>query len=232
MLEAALPESLAFYRENASKYAGVAYDSLSTTIKQASIPGLRFDVDIIRRLVALAPGSRGLDAGCGAGARDVDLLSKRGCDMTGVDLVAENIAVAVELHPELVGRLQVADLGKPLPFPNEAYDFVLCNAVIQHLPLETTMTVTLPELVRVLRPGGVLQLMFKNGEGPCEVTDGAYDGGVVRAFNLYNPVELLKVLKSLGCVLVEEGLAGELGGIMYFTDDKPMRHCFFYVTKN
>ena len=223
-------DSLDFYREHARRYSRLSHEYTHSVYGNSSHPALKGDVDLLDRVVELAPGKRGLDAGCGAGARDVHLLRARGYDVYGIDAVAENIDLGKELHPEIADRLSVADLREPLAFETGAFDFVLCNAVIQHLPPETAESLTIPELVRTLAPGGVLQLMFKTGAGVATVNDRAYGpGGVARAFQLYDEHRLLKVLADCGCSLVEAGGKGEMGGLLYFSDPKPMRHCAFWV---
>jgi hypothetical protein len=98
---------------------------------------------------------------------------------------------------------------------------------------ETTETTTIPELARILAPGGVLQLMFKTGSGVAVVSDRAYGAeGVERSFQLYDERRLLGILEDRGCTLVEPEGREKLGGLMYFTDPKPMRHCVFWVRKN
>jgi ubiquinone/menaquinone biosynthesis C-methylase UbiE len=47
----------------------------------------------------------------------------------------------------------VADLTHPLDFPDTHFDFVMCNAVIQHIDPESLTMTTIPELTRVLKPG-------------------------------------------------------------------------------
>ena len=106
----------------------------------------------------------------------------------------------------------------------------MCNAVIQHIAPKLLFDITLPELVRVLRPNGVLQLVFKVGTGIANVHDGEY--GVDRIFHLYGEDAILAKLTELGCTLVEPVTPNDLGGLMYFTDNKPLRHCALYVRKN
>ena len=53
--------------------------------------------------------------------------------MFGIDAVKENIDIAIRLHPEITDRLSVTDLRRELPFPASYFDFVMCNAVIQHI---------------------------------------------------------------------------------------------------
>ena len=58
------------------------------------------------------------------------------------------------------------------------------------------MGTTLPEFVRVLRKGGVLQLMFKYGGGVATVYDRDY--GADRTFQLYEVDEVLGILGGTG----------------------------------
>ena len=225
--------SLDFYRRYAQRYSELSHGFIHSVYTDCSHPSLKGDMDLLNRLVELAPGRKGLDAGCGAGARDVFLLRDRGFDMYGLDVVAENIQLAKDLHPEIADRLQVADLGQPLPFPDASFDLVFCNAVIQHISESVTERVTLPELARILRPGGVLQLMFKNGSGIETVVDAAYgEDGVERTFQLYDENQLLRVLEDCGCKLIDAEPGDQLGGFLYFRDTKLMRYCVFWTRKD
>ena len=116
---------------------------------------------------------------------------------------------------------------------SESFDLVICNAVIQHLSPEDIESTTIPELTRVLAPGGVLQLMFKVGSGVASISDWAYgDGGEERVFQLYKEGHLLSLLEDQGCSIVEPESPNSLGGLLYFTDPKPMRYCIFWVRKD
>ena len=128
--------------------------------------------------------------------------------------------MARELHPEIAERVFVADLSQPLSLEDGYFDFVGCNAVVQHIE---------PDLARVLRPGGVLQLMLKNWTGVRTVFDKDY--GVERTFRLYDEHELMGVLQELGMMLIEGKAPEELGGFMYFTDTKLVDHCLFFARK-
>ncbi|HHE41480.1 MAG TPA: class I SAM-dependent methyltransferase, partial [Dehalococcoidia bacterium] len=157
--------SAGFYRLHSSRYAEVAHSFTQSTYASSSLPWLKNDWDILRRAEAIVPEGHALDAGCGAGARDVYKLWCDGYDAWGIDAVQENVDTARRMHPEIADRVSVADLSKPLSYETGTFDLVLCNAVIQHIPTEDAFAVTFPELIRVLRPGGLLQLMFKCGEG-------------------------------------------------------------------
>ena len=159
-------------------------------------------------------------------------MEELGFQMFGLDAVTENIEVARVLRPEFADRLRVADIQAPLPFDDSSFEVVLCNAVIQHIPPDVVFATVLPEFARVLRSGGVLQLMFKPGRGVETAVDGAYGtGGVSRSFQLYDEQELLEALSALGLRLIEGGADGRLGGLLYFDDNKPMRHCVFWTRK-
>ena len=221
--------SESFYRRHAQRYAEVSHNFIQSVYTGSSHPMLGGDRDLMDRLQELvSPGCRGLDAGCGAGARDVFFYWERGYDVYGVDAVDENILEARRLHPEIATRVEVADLREPLGYPDGTFEFVLCNAVIQHIEPDIVLGVTLPELARVLKEGGVLQLMFKYGSGIATVYDRDYASD--RTFQLYEVDELLGLLQGqgLGVIPVEEG---KLGGVMYFTDPKPMDHCVFFARK-
>ena len=151
-------------------------------------------------------------------ARDVYHFWLSGYDIYGIDAVGENIQTAKELHPEIADRVSVADLRYPLDFPDKSLDFVICNGVIQHIAPEHVFEVTLRELARVLKSGGVLQLMLKNGRSVITVYDRDYR--VDRSFKLYDEHEVLQMLRSYGLMLVEAEEPNLLGGIMYFTDPK------------
>lgn len=229
-------DSLDFYKEHAQRYSELSHEFTHSVYTASSHAALNGDMDLLNRVTALVPGKRGLDAGCGAGARDVYLLHTWGYDVYGIDAVEENISVGKKLHPEIADNLRVANLRDPLPFDNASFDLVLCNAVIQHLPPETTEITTIPELARVLAPNGILQLMFKIGSGVVTVSDKAYAAdnvdSVDRSFQLYDEHRLLNILEDCGCTLVEAVGSEDLGGMLYFSDPKPMRYCVFWVKKN
>ena len=140
----------------------------------------------------------------------------------------ENILEARRRHPDIAERVSVTDLREPLSYADASFDFVLCNAVIQHIAPEIVLGVTLPGFARLLKAGGVLQLMFKVGRGIATVYDKDY--GADRTFQLYGVDEVTAVLAEHGLsVIPPEG--EKLGGVMYFTDPKPMDHCVLFARK-
>jgi len=98
-------------------------------------------------------GRRILDAGCGSGPLSAALRAK-GAIMTGFDASP----AMVELARQRLGEdatLLVADISRPLPFADGAFDDVVVSLVLHYL---RDWTAPLAELRRVLRPGGRLIL--------------------------------------------------------------------------
>ncbi len=123
----------------------------------------------------LAPGSRALDVGCGAG-RGARLLQERGYRAVGMDVSSALLGEArryaaggvppdpPSARPLLVRPLLVrADAAGFLPFRDQAFDAVFSECVLSLLPDPAG---ALAECRRVLRPGGRLALSdvyFKGG---------------------------------------------------------------------
>ena len=107
-------------------------------------------------LLGVIAGERVLDVGCGSGVvtREIARRVGTGGRVVGLDLSPALLRVARELAQE-------ADLGDriefregsvlQLPFPESSFDAVLCATVLSHVPGGDT---AVPELARVLRPGG------------------------------------------------------------------------------
>jgi SAM-dependent methyltransferase len=96
-------------------------------------------------------GRRILDAGCGAGPL-LAALRDRGAIVTGID----KSAAMVRLARRRLGDdadLQVAELGRPLPFPDDTFEDVTASLVLHYLE---DWGPVLAELRRVLKPGGRL----------------------------------------------------------------------------
>ena len=114
-------------------------------------------------------GRRVLDVGCGSGPLAAALRAK-GAVVTGldsspamIDLARQRLGADADLH--------VADLGRPLPFGDGAFDDVVVSLVLHYLP---DWTAPLAELRRVLRPGGRL-LLSVNHPRILEASDPSAD---------------------------------------------------------
>jgi SAM-dependent methyltransferase len=89
-----------------------------------------------------------LDVGCGTGAYTRPFARRTQARVVGVDITPALLARARATTPPNV-HWSAADVST-LPFPAAAFDAVVGNAVLHHLPLDRAV----PELLRVLKPGG------------------------------------------------------------------------------
>jgi arsenite methyltransferase len=110
-------------------------------------------------LGALQPGEDVLDLGSGAGTDSLVAAQMVGAEgsVTGVDMTPEMIAKA-RAGAESLGAGNVAFIeseAERLPLPDERFDVVVSNGVIDLIPDKDAVFM---ELFRVLRPGGRLQL--------------------------------------------------------------------------
>lgn len=146
-------------------------------------------VDLDR--LGLRRGDWLLDAGCGGGRHCFGALD-RGVHSVGLDLDVPSLRIAragiherrgkagpVKLH----GGVLQGDVFR-LPFPDGAFDRVICSEVMEHVH---DYGAALAELVRVLRPGGTIGVTI-----PTAITEWFYwaatrlyfesPGGHIRVF--------------------------------------------------
>src|SRR5262245_24464139 len=97
---------------------------------------------------ATAAGQRVLEIGCGTGDYSRVLERLLQARLVSVD-VAPKVAAVARRVTGAGADVLAADVER-LPFPDATFDAVIGNAVLHHLRLDRA----LPELRRVLRPGG------------------------------------------------------------------------------
>lgn len=103
------------------------------------------------------------DIGCGSG-RDAAWLAGHGFPVTGYDGSSELLARARARFPDIAFRLAtLPGLGEI----SSRYDNVLCETVIMHLPAPD-IPEALANLLRIMKPGGVLYLSWRVTEAQDE----------------------------------------------------------------
>lgn len=100
-----------------------------------------------------------LDLGCGVG-RHIVYLAERGLRMAGVDISPSGIRLTAQACRDrrIVFEGHVSDMNA-LPWPDATFDAVLSISAIHH-HLRQGIVRTLDEVLRVLKPGGLLLADF------------------------------------------------------------------------
>ena len=121
--------------------------------------GAMLTVDFDR--IAVAPGTRLLDLGCGGG-RHAYAAVRRGADVVALDADGGECATVLAT---LAAMHEAGEIGpssgfgvlrgdaRNLPLPDRSFDVVVASEVLEHVLDDAAV---LAELARVLRPGGTL----------------------------------------------------------------------------
>ncbi len=155
--------------------------------------------------VAVKPGARILDAGCGSGRHTAAAHGFPGATAIGVDLCHGDLCQARErlAFHDRVGAsgggawaFAVAD-NRHLPFADATFDLVICAEVLEHIHDHRR---AVGELVRVLKPGADLVVSVPRAwpERICwrlAPDYSAANGGHVR---IYSKKELLDLMAEAG----------------------------------
>ena len=151
-------------------------------------------VELVERYVT--PGSDVLDAGCGMG----DLLLRLpDYHCFGVDMAAEYVAVARRRGLNVrEGRVE------KLRWARESFDAVIATDVLEHV-LDLNRAVR--ELLRVLKPGGVLIARTPNEE-PLTIDNGSYEFVHLRRFD--RPTFYLLFQRIFDCEVLEVTVTGDV----------------------
>ena len=111
-------------------------------------------------LLAIEPGDRLLDLGCGAGRHAFE-AARRGAKVVAVDTSRSELDQVAAIFAAMAQAGEIPESGSGtaiagdatcLPFPDGAFDKVIAAEVLEHLPADQT---AMNEIARILRPGGV-----------------------------------------------------------------------------
>ncbi|OAB55477.1 delta(24)-sterol C-methyltransferase [Leptolyngbya valderiana BDU 20041] len=120
---------------------------------------LEAKADFVREMVRwgglenLPQGTTVLDVGCGIGGSSRILAREYGFSVTGVTISPQQVKRAQELTPEDVDATFQVDDAMSLSFPDASFDVVWSIEAGPHMPDKATFA---KELIRVLKPGGIL----------------------------------------------------------------------------
>jgi SAM-dependent methyltransferase len=130
--------------------------------------------------------------------------------LLGIDFSAAVVRRARRGSPGLAGA--AADVRR-LPFADAAFDTVLSISTLDHFESREEITVSLREIRRVLRPGGLLLLTLDNAANPKIRLRNALPWGVLRRTGMvpyfvgksFGPRRLERELAGAGFTVIEIG---------------------------
>lgn len=142
-------------------------------------------------------GQKVLDVGCGAG-RDAKYFSEHGLSVTGIELAYNFIKIASKNAPNT--KLVRMDMRK-LGFLENSFDGVWACASFLHLPKKDAKNALLG-FGKILKPGGLLCLGVKKGDGEKLVKEKRYKNKE-RFIAFYNEEELKNLVESCGFKIIK-----------------------------
>ena len=104
-----------------------------------------------------------LDAGCGKG-RNLKWFYQDNFERFGIDTDSEFLAKAKQNYPKAASNFTVGTLDN-LPYGENRFDHILCCAVLHFAQSETHFTTMFSELIRVLKPDGMLLIRMASNIG-------------------------------------------------------------------
>lgn len=155
--------------------------------------------------LAVRPGDRILDIGCGSGRHTCAAYRLKGARVTGADLNPTDLKEARErlsFHDRLGEHgggtwcLSAADVTS-LPFPDACFDLVVCSEVLEHIPDHES---AMREIIRVLKHGKPLVVSVPRylPERICWALSDAYFNANQGHVRIYRQSELIDRLERAG----------------------------------
>lgn len=183
-----------------------AYEAIAHSyyLKTSSVHTYNGHPQIIDKFISLLNGERVLDAGCGS-CRDSAYFLSKALQVEAIDLAKNLLLVSAASCPNMIKR--VMDVRK-LAYADHVFDGIWCSAVLLHLNSEDVLQ-ALKEFHRVLKPGGILHISLKKGQG--EYRSFIPSNPVLyRQFYLYNEAEVQVQLLNTGFEITSSQIVSEL----------------------
>lgn len=129
--------------------------------------------------IALSPGARVLDVGCGGGANIAGLLKM--CPqgfVDGIDYSPESVAMSKKVNKAELGKRCAVSLGDVdnLPYDTDIFDAVTAFETVYFWP---DLTKAFAEIRRVLMPGGCFLLVCEESDPSNTTWTGRIEGMTV-----------------------------------------------------
>ena len=171
----------------------------------------------------LAPGSRVLDVGCGAGIPVSRQLADK-FDVMGIDISLSMIAMARKNVPSArFIRADVLETG----IPAAGFDAIVSYYAIFHIPRQEHRKL-FGRFARWLRPGGLLLFtVAPKDDGPGYTEDGFF--GETMYWSNFGPGTYRKILAETGFEIEQEGI---VGGGRTDVDGQKEVHPYFFSIRN
>jgi len=171
---------------------GRSYDTIAATWREPHIQANGI-AQMERALQFATARGHALDIGCGCSGRFIDLLTRHGYQVEGIDVSEKMIALARETHPEIT--FHHADIAK-WKFPRK-YDFILAWDSTWHLPLAMQEPV-MKKISKALAPGGILIFTTGGVDGPHEMEDSSMGPPV--CYSVLGIPRTLELIAQCGCI--------------------------------
>ena len=105
-----------------------------------------------------------LDAGCGNG-RNMQWFLQNNFNISGIDICKEAIDILKNIYPALpADRFLVSAIEETI-FKDNYFDHIICSAVLHFANNTAQFKKMIPELIRILKPGGTLFIRMTSDIG-------------------------------------------------------------------
>jgi len=158
-----------------------------------------------------AHGSKILDAGCGGG-RNSHYFINNNYEVYGVDQKKENIQALLEQNPKANPKNFSQNKLEKIPFPDNYFDHVICNAVLHFARSKDNFDTMVQEIIRVVKPKGNIFIRMTSNFGIEEkvqsIGNGVYqlpdhstrfllDASILEELQKNNSIQFLEPLKTV-----------------------------------
>lgn len=190
-------------------FAVVSYGVTAGLMIYSSKIGKIQQRDYLLSLIEWQGNERVLDVGCGRGllligaAKNLYSGKAVGIDIWSQKDLSDNSAEAVKHNALIEGvsdRVEICDADAiAIPFPDNSFDVILSSLVLHNLGTEEKRFQAIDEIMRVLRPGGIMIIqdfryikdyaVYCKGQGATNVVLSRLQ------FQLFPPARLMMVTK-------------------------------------